>query len=126
MRSFVKIYGPPLLKAIKALENIAVNMPEVCIMDTIISTLPYIEPPSTTGDGSAVSGIFNYFSALPSEISQERCSTIISKSGQALGEYDFFFEWFQDPNTEQLNELIGKIDEALSDLGCLYRLTTKK
>ena len=36
MISYIKIYGPPLLKAIKALEKIAVDMPEVCIMDNQI------------------------------------------------------------------------------------------
>jgi hypothetical protein len=43
MKSYVRIYGPPLLKAIRALEKIAVNMPEVCIMDTMIesSTVSY-------------------------------------------------------------------------------------
>ena len=125
-RSFIKIYGPPFLKAIKSLEKIAVDMPEVCIMDSILSTMPYVETPATTGDSYAVSGIYNYFSDLPAEISHERCSTIISGSGQILGEYDFFFEWFKDPSTEQLNELIEKIDKELSKLGCKYTITTKK
>ncbi len=41
MKSYIRIYGPPLLKAIRALEKIAVNMPEVCIMDTMIeSSMP--------------------------------------------------------------------------------------
>jgi len=124
MRSFIKIFGPPVMRAIKALENVAIDMPEVCIMDTILSTMP-IEAPSTSGDVGAVSGIFSYFSDLPAEISQERCSNIVSTSGEMLGEYDFFFEWFQDPSTEQLNDLIEKIDEVLKPLGCLYTITTK-
>ena len=36
MITFLKIFGPPVLKAIRALELIAVSMPEVRIMDTII------------------------------------------------------------------------------------------
>jgi hypothetical protein len=36
MITFIKIFGPPVLKAIRALELIAVSMPEVRIMDTII------------------------------------------------------------------------------------------
>jgi len=117
MRSFVKIYGPPILKAIKALEKIAVDTPEVCIMDTIISqSRPAFDD---------VTGTMAYFSSLPADITVERCSNIISKSGEMLGEYDFFFEWFTKPNMDQLNELIEKIDEALAPLGCKYTLTTK-
>ena len=41
MKSYIKIYGPPVLKAIKALETIAVDMPEVCIWNTIIETMPF-------------------------------------------------------------------------------------
>jgi hypothetical protein len=44
MKSYVKIVGPPLLEAIKALEKMAIDMPEVCIMDTVIENtmLPMI------------------------------------------------------------------------------------
>jgi len=105
------------LKAIKALENVAVDMPEVCIMDTIISMHEHTF--------ETVGGTMEYFRELPSEISVERCDTIISKSGEMLGEYDFFFEWFTDPSIDQLNRLIEKIDEALTPLECKYTITTK-
>ena len=36
MRSYIKIYGPPILEAIKELEKLAVDMPGVCIMDHFI------------------------------------------------------------------------------------------
>ena len=36
MKSYIKILGPPLLESIRALESIAVDMPEVCIMDLIL------------------------------------------------------------------------------------------
>ena len=117
MRSFIKIYGPPVLKAIKELEKIAVDMPEVCIMDTmIVQSLPTFRDPEGTMD---------YFSDLPVEITKERCGNIISKSGEMLGEHDFFFEWFTKPSMEQLNSLIEKIDKALAPLGCRYTITTK-
>ncbi len=121
--SFVKIYGPPVLKAIKAMEKIAVDMPEVCIMDTVIAGTPdYLNAfsdPDYTG---------NYLRSIPdvADVEVERCSNIISKSGERLGEYDFFFEWFTEPSMEQLNGLIQKIDEALEPLGCKYTITTKK
>ncbi len=120
--SFIKVFGPPTLKAIRELEKIAVDTPEVCIMDTIIGAstdyLTAFSNPEFTAD---------YFTALdlPGEISVERCGKIISKSGERLGEFDFFFEWFTDPSMEQLNDLIEKIDEALAPLGCKYTITTK-
>ena len=36
-QTFIKILGPPILSAIKALEEVTISMPEVCIMDTIIT-----------------------------------------------------------------------------------------
>lgn len=117
MRSFIKIYGPPTLKALKALEKIAIDMPEVCIMDTIISqSVPAFDD---------VTGTMTYFGSL-GEITVERCGSIISRSGGSLGEHDFFFEWFTEPNMSQVNELIEKLDEALAPLGCKYTITTKK
>lgn len=120
VRSFIKIYGPPVLKAVKALEKIAIDMPEVCIMNTIISDIA----PSSL-DFRETEDIMSYFRPL-GDITITRCGTIISKSGEMLGEYDFFFEWFTDPSMDQLNELIEKIDEALAPLGCNYTITTKK
>ena len=36
MRSYIRIYGPPILEAIKELEKLAVDMPEVRVMDQFI------------------------------------------------------------------------------------------
>ena len=116
--SYIKIYGPPALKAIKELGKIAVDMPEVCIMDTIIAGTPdYID---TFRDPDYAAGYFDV-----QEIKVERCDKMISKSGERLGEYDFFYEWFTEPTMDQLNGLIEKIDEALTPLGCRYTITTK-
>lgn len=119
MRSYIKIYGPPVLKAIKSLENVAVDMPEVCIMNTVLSHgMPHA--------GARESWIINYFSSSRISIPVERCRNIISKSGESLGEFDFFFEWFTEPSMAQLNELIERIEKALAPLGCQYTITTKK
>jgi len=134
MRSFVKIFGPPILKAIRSLEKIAVDLPEVCIMDTLISRevpaalardIGGVAPAARISDPiySAMAG--RYYASSGVSIPVERCSSIISRSEQILGDYDFFFEWFQDPSAEQLNELIKKIDAALAPLGCRYTITTK-
>jgi len=59
VRSFIKIYGPPVLKAVKALEKIAIDMPEVCIMNTIISDIA----PSSL-DFRETEDIMSYFRPL--------------------------------------------------------------
>jgi len=116
MKSYVRIYGPPLLKALKALEKLAVNMPEVCIMDTMIeSAMPQF---------NAQEGVMNYFSTMGG-ITEKRCGTIISKSGMKLGDYDFIFDWFKEPKVEQINMLIEQLDETLTPLGVQYTITTK-
>jgi hypothetical protein len=104
------------MKAIKELEKIAVDTPEVCIMDTIIAASgPQFNYPE---------GIAEFFGGA-GDITMERCGNIISKSGESLGDYDFFFEWFTGPNMEQLNDLIERIDETMTPLGCKYTITTK-
>ena len=129
MKSYVKIYGPPLGKAIKALRKVAIETPEVCIMDMgIAATLdvPSIGG-STMSDGASLDsldGIQTFFGGA-SSISEERCDTIISKSGESLGEYDFFYEWFQKPSVSEVEDLISKIDKALKPVKVRYTLTTK-
>ena len=115
--SYIKIYGPPVYDAIKELEKIAVDMPEVCIMDTII------DYPQNIGAYNDHEYTTSYFG--PIAIDVERCGTIISKSGEKLGDHDFFFEWFTKPTIEQINLLIKKIDKSLKSLGCSYTITTK-
>lgn len=123
MRSYLKIYGPPTIKAIKELEKLAINMPQVCIMDSTM-IVESTNPESLIHDPDHV---HNYFipADYPEPVSIERCSKIISKSGEMLGDNDFFFEWFKDPSQSELNDLIGKIDEVLTPLGCKYSITTK-
>jgi hypothetical protein len=127
MRTYVKIYGPPILKTIKALEQVVLDIPEVCIMSMPLSMTIQMSSQTTGGGGpgwpfssEVVRRIFG-----ANDLPQERCETIISKSSQSLGEYDFFFEWFQKPTVDQIKELIEKIDEAVKPLGSLYTVTTK-
>jgi hypothetical protein len=126
MKSYVKVIGPPVAKTIKALEKIAVDMPEVCIMSTPIEASLGIAGIGFGTSGVAFfessDGINSYFEA---EISEERCNTIISKSGETLGEYDFYFEWFKTPKMDELMILIEKIDEAVTKTGAKYTITTK-
>lgn len=114
MKSYIKIYGPPIVKAVKALEKVAVDMPEVCIMHTEFAW------------GTPIMGepMINYFGG-PDVISEKRCGTIISKSGESLGEHDFFFEWFKKPTMRELHSFMEKIDDTLTEVGVRYTITTK-
>ena len=115
------------MEAVKALERVAVDMPQVCVMDEAI----LFDVPRVVGRDigepfeyrEAVSGFFTRRTGV--SVRTERCDDIISEYGEALGEYDFFFEWFEEPSVGQLRDLIGSIDGALGPLGCLYSLTTK-
>ncbi|UCH01368.1 MAG: hypothetical protein JSV20_05665 [Candidatus Bathyarchaeota archaeon] len=96
MKSFIKIYGPPVFEALKALEGIATESPKTAI----VSYARLI---------------------LRKEIEVD----LISKSGETLGEHDFYFEWAREPTYQELDDLIKKIDEALRPLGCKYTIITK-
>jgi hypothetical protein len=129
MKSYIKIYGPPHLEALKELEKIAIDMPKVCIMDTtIIRGIPSSLARDVGGrpvGRTRVDWIGSYFQTQGTAITAERCQSIISSSSDSLGEYDFFFEWLEGPSAEQLNMLIEKTDGALESLGCRYTITTK-
>jgi hypothetical protein len=110
LKSYIKLYGPPVLKAIKALEKMAIDKPQVCIMDKMLTVADPV-------------GLGSYFGV---EIPVERCNTIISKTKEDLGEFDFFFEWFEEPSMAEYEKLVSQIDDALSPLGCRYSIITKK
>ena len=129
MRSYIKIFGPPIIEALKELEKIAIDMPEVCIMDHVIrrDLTPIIARDLggtriETHDFT-VSGFFMERTGVV--VTVKRCYNIISKHGTKLGEYDFFFEWQTKPTSDQVDNLIAKIDEAFKNLGCRYTITTK-
>ena len=129
MKSYIKIYGPPHNEAIIQLEKIAVDMPKVCIWDThILRDMPSNLARDIGGRAVNITRtdwVKGYYEKMNVVISGERCQSIISFSGDTLGEYDFFYEWLEGPSAEQLNVLIEKIDDALHSLGCRYTLTTK-
>lgn len=131
MKSYIKLYGPPINEALKTLRKIAIDFPEVCVMDTGIEASfglgSVAGPGGIPGAGGrqglgSVEMVMNYFGG---DISEERCDTIISKSGERLGEYDFYYEWFKKPSVAQVEDLISKIDEALAPTGVKYTITTK-
>ena len=136
MKSYVKIYGPPLYKALKELEKIAINMPEVCMLSAPlalhlktefakdISKYSGYEKGSRNLDPLLPEFAWRYFNSSGLIVTRERCANVISDSGIDLEKYDFYFEWYTKPSPEQIQELIKKIDLALKPLGCMYTITT--
>jgi hypothetical protein len=95
VKSYIRIYGPPILKTLKELERIAEEMPEITYQSRSFG------------------------------IPIEREIDPISDSGAIFGEYDFFFDWKVKPDWNMVDNLISKIDESLVPLGCRYTITTK-
>ena len=116
MISYVKIVWPPIHDAIIALEKIAVDLPQICVMDHAI-----LENVSK----SIASDIGGWFDNRGVTVPIERCNDIISKSGESLGEYDFYFEWTKNPSSKDIMTLIEKIDAAFEQIGAKFSITTK-
>ena len=125
-RSYVKIYGPPVLSSLRALEKVALEMSKKTTMKYYSVMVP--SAPYAPADASAYGNVMrDYVAGILADVEMpaEEKVKLISKSGDTLGEYDFFFEWGEEPTMQQVQELIGKIDEALADCGCRYTMTTK-
>ncbi len=121
MRTYVKIQGKNKKKGVKALEKLAAGMPEVCIMDTLLDQI-MPDVGETFWDQEWARTYFG----LTEAVDAERCTRIVSKSGAELGEWDFYFEWFEEPEERQLGELEEKIGEALKPLGYKYTIENRK
>ncbi|MBQ03219.1 hypothetical protein CL673_00690 [Candidatus Bathyarchaeota archaeon] len=130
MKSYIKIFGPPVLEAIRELEKIAVGLPQVRIWDTVFARgIPKNLSRDVGGQhfqNNRLDWIGSYFEKQGVSISRERIKNIVSSSGSSIGNYDFFFEWLEGPTFENLTMLIEKIDNALAPLGCRYTITTLK
>lgn len=119
-KTYVRIYGPPLLKAIKALEGAAVEMSKATKLKFSHKCMPY--PTRMQGDRRDWDNYLNNMRKMYVDCYEPQ--KIISDASATMGDYDFFFEWTEKPTHEQINELIKAVDETLSPLGCLYTLTT--
>ena len=117
MKSYIKIYGPPILKALDELEKVAGEMPEISFYYHYILGFIRVGKSSLTPFEEGPLGLGEKFKA--------KSGTSVSKSGYTLGDYDFFFEWAKEPDGQQLRNLIEKIENVLTPLGCRYTITTK-
>jgi hypothetical protein len=120
-RSYIKIYGPPILKSIRALEKVAVDYSKTMNVRhyNMLTPIPPLEP---LPRGSSA-----YDQLLLPEVEMpiDEKVKLISKASDTLGDYDFFFEWGKEPTKQEVLDLIAKIDEALADCGCRYTIVTK-
>ncbi len=117
MKSYVKVYGPPLLRALDELQKVADEMPNIPFYyHYVLGRIPVGK--------STVAPISQEWLGIGEKYTA-KYKTAVSKSGHTLGNYDFFFEWEKDPDYEQMCDLIDKIDKALTPLGCKYTITTK-
>ena len=131
-RSYIKIYGPPILKALKALEKVAFEMGKKTTMkfySTLVPSPSLLDVYGTRipGQIGAGTGLQVFANQILTEIDipAEEKVKLVSNAGDMLGEYDFFFEWGTDPSKAQVQELIGLLDDALADCGCRYTIVTK-
>ena len=119
VKSYIKIYGPPMLKAIKALEAVAVEMSKATSLKFSHKCLPYPSQSNTRDWDAYAKNMARTYVDCYEPV------RLISEAHQQLGEYDFFYDWDKKPNMERVEELLGKIDEALEGLGCYYTISTK-
>ena len=120
-KSYVKIYGPPVLKAIKALEGVAVEMSMSIGVKFSHKCIPYPKrtQPNTADWDAYLKNMERTYVDCYEPV------RLISDSKQMLGEHDFFFDWVEEPNVQKIESLLDKIDSALKGLGCYYTLTTE-
>jgi len=100
MKSYIKLWGPSLLRGLEKLEALASELP-IRSEETIA--------PKVEFKPSYIKGV----------------DIVAGKSVTTLGEYDFVFEWSRDPTVDDVKGLIDRIDKALRGTNCKYSITTK-
>ena len=119
-KTYIKIYGPPLMKALKALEGVAVAMSKESEVKFMHKCIPYRTRMQVDNrDWSA------YLKNLSKQyVDCYEPQKLISDAKQTLGESDFMFDWVEKPTLKNLETLIEKIDSSFQGLGVLYTMTT--
>ena len=121
VKSYVRIYGPPLLKAIKVLESVAVDMSNKTEVKFSHKCVPY--PTRLQSDRNDWNAYLKNMQKTYKDCYEPE--KIISDASMTLGDYDFVFEWTSKPSITQIEDLIAAVDTALADVGVLYTLTTE-
>jgi len=119
-KTYVRIFGPPLLKAIKALEELAVDMSKTTEVKFSHKCVPY--PTRLQSDRRDWDSYLKNMRKMYVDCYEPQ--KIISDASMILGDNDFVFEWTDKPSMKKIKNLIERIDDKLSDLGCYYTLNT--
>ncbi|HUV34231.1 MAG TPA: hypothetical protein VMW22_04825 [Candidatus Desulfaltia sp.] len=120
-KTYVRVYGPPLLKAIKALEGVAVEMSKATEVKFSHKCVPY--PTRTQTDKRDWDNYLKGLSQTYTDCYEPQ--KIISDASMTLGDYDFVFEWSDKPSMKKVQDLIEKVDKSLTGLGVHYTMTTE-
>ena len=120
-KTYVRLYGPPLMKALNALEGVAVELSKTTEVKFSHKCIPY--PTRTQTDKRDWNTYLNTLKNTYVECYEPQ--KIISDAKQIMGDEDFMFEWTEKPTMKQVEDLIGRIDEALAGMGVLYTLKTE-
>ena len=120
-KSYVRIYGPPLLKAIRTLEGVAVDMAKKTEVKFSHKCVPY--PTRMQSDRNDWNSYLQNMQKTYKDCYEPE--KLLSDSSMTLGDYDFVFEWTSKPSLKKIEDLIEKIDEALAGVGVMYTLTTE-
>jgi len=125
-KTYIRIYGPPLMKALQALEGVAIDISKERQVKFSHKCIPY-PTRMQSGDPQLVSRDWqNYLNNLKqSYVDCYEPEKIISEAKQLLGDHDFMFEWVDKPTLKQVEGLIERIDVALAGTGVHYTLTTE-
>lgn len=121
VKSYVRIYGPPLLKAIRKLEGVAVDLSNKTEIKFSHKCVPY--PTRLQSDKNDWNSYLQNLQKTYKDCYEPE--KIISDASMTLGDYDFMFEWSSKPTLQQIEELIDQVDKALGEVGVLYTLTTE-
>lgn len=121
VKSYVRIYGPPLLKAIKALEGVAVTMSTKTEVKFSHKCVPY--PTRMQSDKNDWNAYLQNMKKTYTDCYEPE--KIISDASMTMGDYDFVFDWTSKPSITQIEDLIARVDAALEKVGVMYTLTTE-
>ena len=121
VKSYIRIYGPPLLKAIKVLEGVAVDMSNKTEVKFSHKCVPY--PTRLQSDKNDWNTYIKNMQKTYKDCYEPE--KILSDASMTLGDYDFVFEWTSKPSIAKIEDLIAKVDSALAEVGVLYTLTTE-
>jgi hypothetical protein len=109
------------LGSIRVLEGVAVDMSKAVDVKFSNRCIPY--PRARQADSIDWDSYLDNMKKMYVDCYQP--VRLISKAQEMLGEYDFFFEWAEKPTVKQIEDLLGKIDDALEGKGSYYTITTR-